>query len=77
MMFVRLHDQLVELPTAKYEAEVDGRIAFSDEVGTVIAWFEKLDVLAFSPDREQLRMDMILENQATEAFGGSGNGHSV
>ena len=72
-MFVRLRDQLVELPTAQHESEVDGRIAFSDAAGTVVAWFDRLDVLAYSPKRDLLGMDVAMNGHA--ATPAKRNGH--
>lgn len=54
MIYVRLQDKLVELPTASAVSVVDGHLSATDEAGNVVARFEKLDVLAYSSDRNKV-----------------------
>ena len=59
MIFVRLHNELVELPTANTILEVDGHVSLMDEAGFVVARFDKLDVIAYSSDREKLSLEDV------------------
>ena len=73
-MFVRLHDQLVELPTAVEKNEIEGRIAFTDGSGNIVAWFDKLDILSFSESAEPLHMEFRLGVGAVHSSNGTGDG---
>ena len=54
MLFVRLRETLVELPTANHIERSNGHVTFTDTWGATVARFKHADVLAWSPDRETL-----------------------
>ena len=54
MMFVRLRNDLVELPTALTLSEQDDLVCATDARGLVIARFERLCVLAWSKERDKV-----------------------
>jgi len=58
MLYVRLHNEVIEFPTAALLAEIDGRIALLDSSGAVVAHFEKLDVLAWSHQADKVSLDL-------------------
>ena len=76
MIYVRLHNELVELPSAQTLLEVDGHVSLLDEAGVVVARFDKFDVIAYSADREKLDMEEAAPVLQLNAVDGRGNGHA-
>jgi hypothetical protein len=54
MLFVRLRDHIVELATAIEFDRAGELLEFKDSSGTVVARFNKLEVLAYSHTRERV-----------------------
>ena len=76
MIYVRLHNELVELPSAQTLLEVDGHVSLLDESGVVVARFAKLDVIAYSSDREKLDLEEAAPIAQLNAVDGRHNGHA-
>ena len=76
MIYVRLHNELVELPTAHSLIEADGHVSLMDESGLVVARFDKFDVIAYSTERKKLDLEEATDLGHLDAVNGHGERHA-
>ena len=74
MIFVRLPEHMVELPTATALIEVDGQVVLTDASGAVIARFDKPGVLAWSTDPEKIGLGLEAQGARLQQSAGHHNG---
>lgn len=62
MLYLLLHNEVAEFPTAVEIAVVDDLVELMDQQRQVVARFEKSDVIAYSSRPERLRLGLKSRN---------------